>query len=465
MTKKPQESNEEKRFSSTEETSRWKGLKKEQKERLEKISEHWEEHRIRAYFVRLFGRYDIRNKEHFVAFGKRFIFLILVLVELLLIVQQLDVLLAGGDWRIFVMIISVAVAFTISEAMKLFVAKKDVGKRVFYMIDIIASCGFLFFTDGMYASILYMLVLTELYIDAKESKSAFALFGCALIVYLAGYAGKIFVAHPDTHHLTELLSFVLGNVFLLSLHFVVVNVALAFYRQFLKLDKALKELDESQRELEKAYESMEELSVLEERQRIAKEIHDTAGHSITTVIMQTEAAKLALDHNPEEVKSRLIAANLQAKHALEELRDSVHLLSGRMGGMTLKNALEEVIRDSTDGTGLIIRSAIEDVVVSGEKQRFLCNTLKEGIANGIRHGGATAFWFELKSEGEELFFLLSDNGVGTGGKPLKEGYGLTSMKERAIALGGSLTYEWEMEEGFELRLSLPMDSVEEGEKA
>ena len=192
-------------------------------------------------------------------------------------------------------------------------------------------------------------------------------------------------------------------------------------------------------------------------ERIAKDIHDTAGHSITTVIMQTEVAKRIIDKNPEEAKTKIISANLQAKHALEELRDSVHLLSGMQKGETLKTALEKIIHESTDGTGLTVRSQIEDVVVSPAKHRFLCNTLKEGISNGLRHGTATAFWFELKEESNKIAFLLSDNGNGVDINDLRLGFGLSAMQERARAFGGEVRFHSEKDEGFELHLFLPSD--------
>ncbi len=201
---------------------------------------------------------------------------------------------------------------------------------------------------------------------------------------------------------------------------------------------------------------MAEVTALEERQRIAKEIHDTAGHSLTTVIMQTETAKRIIDSNPQEAKQKLIAANLQARHALEELRDSVHLLSGSEEQTTLKDALLAVIHESTDGTGITIRSSIEDIELLPAKHRFLCNSLKEGISNGLRHGGATAFWFELKKEEGKICFLLSDNGRGLGGKEMQAGFGLTAMRDRARALGGEATY-FSDEEGFELQVKIGVD--------
>jgi signal transduction histidine kinase len=172
--------------------------------------------------------------------------------------------------------------------------------------------------------------------------------------------------------------------------------------------------------------------------------------------MQTESAKRIIDSNPEEAKAKIVAANLQAKHALEELRNSVHLLSGVQENMTLKSALLAIIHESMDGTGIVIRSEIEEVAVGEKYYRFLCNALREGISNGIRHGGATAFWFELKSLDKKVSFLLSDNGKGVDGE-VQMGFGLRMMKERAGALGGALTIVTGIEEGFEFHLELPIE--------
>ena len=103
-----------------------------------------------------------------------------------------------------------------------------------------------------------------------------------------------------------------------------------------KLRAAYEELDESNKKLQEAYQELQEVTALEERQRIAKDIHDTAGHSITTIIMQTEAAKLVIDSDPEDAKRKIAAANLQARNALEELRESVHLLSGATEHLSLR---------------------------------------------------------------------------------------------------------------------------------
>lgn len=417
-----------------------------------------EEKGLRAYFVRLFGKYDFRNEGQFIFFGKWLIFIVLFFVELLIVLQQIDGFSENGGWGNCIALLVVIFVLTLSEVLDLFAVKKNKGKIVFYILEALSACCLLFFTVGTYPIIVYMLVLTEFYISAEKSKPSLWLFFLSVPLYAISYGSQVAIRIGEDVNLFQIFRQSLGSIVALTAHFIAVHIALAFYRQFLRLDRALRELAESKKELEKAYEVVAEVTALEERQRIAKEIHDTAGHSITTVIMQTEAAKRILETDLDEAKNKIIAANLQAKHALEELRDSVHLLSGATENRTLKDALLGVIHESTDGTGITIRSEIENAEVSEAKYRFLCNTLKEGISNGLRHGGATAFWFELKTEAGKLRFLLSDNGKGVPTGGLKRGFGLTTMQDRAKSLGGEVAFYFEDGEGFEIRLVLPTDT-------
>ena len=416
---------------------------------------------FRAYFVHLFGKYGFRNEQQFLFFGKCLVFALLILVELLLLWQNIVLFDKRGGWPWFISLLIAEVLLTTLEALNLFVIK-DEGKRiVFYVLNACVACSFLFFSTGTYPILVYMLVLTQFYMSTERIKQSTFFWVIAIPVYIVGYCLQSYIQLNESMYLWEVIQKTFSSLFALGFHFLGVRIALTFYRQYVRLSDTLDELEESKAELEKAYAVVAEVTALEERQRIAKDIHDTAGHSLTTVIMQTESAKRLIEQEPEEAKKKIVAANLQAKHALEELRDSVHLLSGYSQNLTLKSALEDILHDSTDGTGIKIRSDVDDIEkISPAKYRFLCNTLKEGISNGLRHGGATAFWFELKLEEEKIKFFLSDNGKGLPIEELQTGFGLTTMRDRAKSLGGEISFHSEPEEGFEILLIMPADTEE-----
>lgn len=408
----------------------------------------------RTPFVNALEKYDFKNEEHLLKAARWVIYVILMFMEVLVLLQHIELFIADGDWLTFLAFLIVACTLTVVEAVKNFELTENPNERLIQTLEGLCACGFVAFTVGSYSLLIFLLILTQFYLNFKESKFGIWTLACAALCFIVSYAVQVWQRSGTDYSIIEIFRESIGSLVAITLHFFAVQALLVFYRQYIRLNKTLEELDENKRTLEKAYAALEEVTVLEERQRIAKEIHDTAGHSITTVIMQTEAAKRIIEEDPKEAKAKLIAANMQAKHALEELRNSVHLLSGTAEGYTLKMALEDIVNESTDGTDIHIRSMIEDVSVSAEKHRFLCHTLKEGISNGLRHGGATAFWLELKKEGDTLVFVLSDNGKGLGDQALKMGFGLTNMQERAKRLGGEATFRSEEDEGFEIRITM-----------
>lgn len=309
-------------------------------------------------------------------------------------------------------------------------------------------------TSTSYLYLVYALVLSEYYLSSPTLRDNIIMFAVNIGVYTIEYAVVALVSNTlesafatSSQYFTDLI--------ILILHFIMFSFAMTVYRKNKLIEKSMEELEESKNELLRAYDKLEEATLLEERNRISKDIHDTAGHSLTTVIMQTEAAKLMLDKNPEEAKKRIVAANVQAKNCLEELRLSVHLLSGRRENVSFKEYLESIVGETTNGTDVTIRSKIDDVSMTEDAERFVGNLLREGISNGLRHGRSTAFFFELKDMGNFVEILLSDNGCGADLHTFKEGFGLSAMRNKAEKLGGMINFVSEAGEGFEINVSLP----------
>ena len=397
----------------------------------------------------------------FVVIGKVLIFLALLLVVVILAVDCRDA--RVENIPALAVILPVSAALVAENAVKLF-ALRSFKPRIFcYVIDILLLLVLTYFSGGRLISTLFVVILSEFYLSQEKLSGNIAMGVCSSVLYLAMLALSQ-TLRDESVALDLLISNAFEDLIIFVLHFLIMNFLLLIYRKNEEIAKRVKELDESNQKLEEsnqklaeAMEKLKEVTALEERQRIAKDIHDSAGHSITTVIMQTEAAKLAIERDPEGAKRSVVAANLQAKHALEELRESVHLLSGSRTQMTLKDMLLDIVHESTDGTGIAVRCDIDDVSLCDAKCRFLCNTLKEGISNGLRHGKATAFYVELKKTGKDVNFLLSDNGTGMEISSLKEGFGLRGMHSRAASLGGTVWFETEIDEGFEIHLRLPLD--------
>lgn len=391
----------------------------------------------------------------------------IALVILLVVIEVVACVQAGSSymqmqlpWRITV-IISLCfccAALVVLECISMFSVRKFSTKMVFFGFECALLLAICIMTGNSLLSTLYCIVLTECYITVEEFRDKIVIFGVGSGLYVVSFiVGWVFL-HPDAalfNSIFEIISGALFGLIALAIDFVVVQFLVSFYRKNIELLDALKEADESRAELQDAYEQLARTRVYEERNRIAKDIHDNAGHSMTAVIMQTEAAKLLIDIDPEEAKNRILSANMQAKNALEQMRESVHLLAGRGNARPLKEELEEIIVQTFDGTEVKARYDIAAVQPSAEVCRFFVNSMKECLANGIRHGRATAFYIELKESDGFVRLLVSDNG--TGCAEVKEGFGLKGIREKAERMGGTCSFSGEDGEGFEVEIALPAE--------
>ena len=374
---------------------------------------------------------------------KIFLIVLLVVIETVICAQTFGRINPGYT---FYVTVACCVALTAIEAVNAFVITNFVAKMVFYGLDSALILAICVLTGNSFMSTIYCIVLTQCYISVEKFKDKTILFGVSCGIFTGSFIVGCIINSQNISEL-DVITGLLFGLLALTLDYIVAAFLLKFYKTNLELTAALKEAGESRAKLKDAYEELTQTKVFEERNRIAREIHDTAGHSMTTVIMQTEAAKLLIDENPEEAKNRIISANVQARNALEQMRESVHLLAGRVQTKPLKDEVEEIIASTIDGTDVKARYDLDDVQPSAEGYRFIVNSVKELLSNGIRHGKATAFYVELKG-GDEISLLVSDNGTGVSGE-VTEGFGLRGMRENAEKLGGSCEFTSEDGEGFE----------------
>ncbi len=398
----------------------------------------------------------IEHRKLLVGYIKLVLMILLTIIEIIICAQYSARITAGKIGPLITVIIS-CVMLAVLEGIDSFVIKNVVVKYVFFGFDTVCLLLVCIFTGNTYLSALYCIVLTQIYISVDNMRDNTILFSVSVALFVISFAcGRIVGASGAVFaDIVEILGDSIVGIAILAIHYMVTNFVLRFYYNNQQLRTALKEADESKAQLEEAYKEISRTAVYEERNRIAKDIHDNAGHSMTTVIMQTEAAKLLIDTDPAEAKTRIISANIQAKNALEQMRESVHLLAGRAQVSTLKEEIGEIIAQTIDGTELKIRCNIEDISLDSESARFICNSVKECLVNGIRHGKATAFFIEMKKEFSNVCLLISDNGCGAGGK-IVEGFGLKGLREKAEKLGGRCTFS--SEEGFETEIVIPLET-------
>jgi signal transduction histidine kinase len=196
--------------------------------------------------------------------------------------------------------------------------------------------------------------------------------------------------------------------------------------------------------------------VLEERNRITGNIHDTVGHALTATIVQLEAARRLLDRDPRLAMDKVAASQDLIRRGLKEIRQSVFLLREDAPRYDLADAMVRLIGETERSADVRFEVRIDPLpeTLSTLLKRVLYQALQEGITNALRHGGSTRFCFSLTVREPILLFRLESDGHTY--TPSAFGFGLKAMSERVAQLGGVMSIE-AGHPGCVLLLSLPYD--------
>jgi signal transduction histidine kinase len=182
----------------------------------------------------------------------------------------------------------------------------------------------------------------------------------------------------------------------------------------------------------------EELATTQERNRVARDIHDGLGHHLTVVQMQVQAARAVLGTDPDRADAVLARAQDSATEALAEVRRSVAALRAERTRPPLRAALEALATEATAaGTPTELRVTGEARPLPAEAEESLFRAAQEALTNVRKHAEAGSATVVLDFRGPATVRLeVCDDGRGLAGE--SGGFGLVGIRERAAQLGGRL---------------------------
>jgi signal transduction histidine kinase len=220
-------------------------------------------------------------------------------------------------------------------------------------------------------------------------------------------------------------------------------------------------LNERELELEKGRAAT---SIVEERARIARELHDVVAHSISVMVVQARGGRRVLESEPADAREALAVIESTGQQALDEMRRLVGML--RSGDETLPLApqpsLSELgtLVEQVRAAGLPVELAVEgearDLPPGVDLSAF--RIVQEALTNALTHAGPARARVVLRYLADDLELEISDDGRGTGGAS-GSGYGLVGMRERVSVYGGELQAGRHPEGGYTLRVRLPLGSA------
>lgn len=202
-------------------------------------------------------------------------------------------------------------------------------------------------------------------------------------------------------------------------------------------------------------------AVVEERNRMAQEIHDTLAQGFTGILIQLEAAQDALEQSPEEAHAHLLTARELARESLTEARRSVHALRPlALETADLPEALARMVERMGAGEGCTVtfETVGERRSLNPDVAHDLLRACQEALANALRHGEPSEVRITLEYGTEGVRVSIADNGKGfkpAEVKSAREGLGLVGLGERARRLRGELQLQSRPGEGTTVSLTAP----------
>ena len=196
-----------------------------------------------------------------------------------------------------------------------------------------------------------------------------------------------------------------------------------------------------------------------ERTRIARDIHDSLGHTLTALDIQLEVAQTLRKEDPSHSLFALERAKQLSSQSLQDVRRAVSTMRG--GHFNLSSAIDDLVLQvekthggQTNPLKIETRLALPQLTLQVNQQLFLI--VKEGLTNIQKHSQASAvkLWAEQTSEG--IVLSLSDNGVGFSLSSHRQGFGLRGMRERVQLLGGRMAVHSTVGEGTIIQVTIPI---------
>lgn len=205
--------------------------------------------------------------------------------------------------------------------------------------------------------------------------------------------------------------------------------------------------------LEQYLSQIERITLAEERNRLSKDLHDTVGHSYTSIIMGLETLRpeLSIEAGGQKLDSLLHLA----RKGLDEVRGYLHQLESPQETLPLLHSLQQLGEEfqANAQVSVCFRNFGEEYPLPKQAKMAFFRCLQESLTNAVRHGQSTEIIVSLKFEQEHTRLEVQDNGIGA--EKWQDGFGLNTMKERAMNLQGQVSVYTKPGEGTLVTCTLP----------
>jgi len=229
-----------------------------------------------------------------------------------------------------------------------------------------------------------------------------------------------------------------------------------------KMQQLLNENERQRKVLEQHAKQVEMITLLEERNRLSRELHDTVGHTLTSIIMGLDAVSYLITEAPDEAIQNINQLRMVSRNGLEEVRKQIHHIAPSREGESLSVQLKRLAGEFAvnTATNIEFEAMGPEVSVPLPITMTLVRCLQESLTNAKRHGSAEHIHISFTVETDRLTLAIHDNGCGM--DEVKYGFGLSVMQERIEAYQGELQVKSNKNSGTIVLCHLPLNTRKVG---
>lgn len=336
--------------------------------------------------------------------------------------------------------------FVLLVQLRQFYLKEEKANRLALVLEVILAIPLIYFTGGVPFPILGLTAM-EISLEANRTLSS-SLFAILL--------GATFLLLPKVNSVTWL-----HDVLFVTLCYVAFRVLMEEFSRKIKAQNLYDELHQSQKKLSEAYkelefyaDSIEEVTLLRERNRISRDIHDSVGHDLSTILIQLGALE-RLTKDDDRLAPLVHRLHDFSKESLGHVRAAVRGLKPSHYNLDPIIMIQNLLHQHKRMTGTDSNMSLSknNWHLSEDQGAVLYRAVQEFLANANKYSKATLIRLVISFSEDEVLVSLADNGVGA--EKVVKGFGLTSMTERVEELGGKLTLWTAPGEGYKAKIILP----------
>lgn len=381
---------------------------------------------------------------------KRFIYIIKFILAFLLFYWAVYFENAVGN-RLYVLIFLFIIYLSIG-IIKALKSSSQKMNYVFVIVDLLTIFLMEYnsrFLINYFFHSFYIIELLDISILFDQKNSLIT--GCAATVVSSIKFFFLLYYKFNINNISQTVFFILVTIFVL----VITNFAQYYREEKKRKDQLYNELLNAHKELKEYSKKIQELTIIKERNRLARELHDNIGHNMTALIMEMELMGRLLDKDPEKVKLILQESKQTAREGLAKLREVVRTLKPNDMKTKTIDSIKDLVNKFSTRTGIKTLLKIEGDIIDADVSvsAVLYAIIQESLTNSVKHGKATKVEINIKYNGDKLNFLITDNGVGS--EQISEGFGLRNMRERVEGLKGSISFT--ANKGFTVKGYLPLE--------